>query len=77
MGGTLSINRGCLFPWPDVRPARLAEVRRDRLPRAAHDTECIYELVLESQLPHKIFNLLLTIADQNVKLTFFWGGVTF
>ena len=26
-------------------------------------TQCIYQLVLESQLPHKIVNLLFTITD--------------
>ena len=31
-------------------------------------TECIYVRVLERQLPHKIVNLLFTIADQDIKL---------
>jgi len=35
-------------------------------------TECIYQLVLESQLLHEIVELLFTIADSNNKLTFLW-----
>ena len=35
--------------------------------------ECVYQLVLESQLPHKIVNLLFTITYQNNKLTILWG----
>ena len=37
--------------------------------RRFHLTERIYELVLESQLPHKIVNLLFTITNQNNELT--------
>ena len=33
-------------------------------------TECRYQLVLESQLPHKFVNLLFT----NTKLTVLWGS---
>ena len=36
---------------------------------SSHLTGCIYELVLEGQLPYKVVNLLFTITDQNVKLT--------
>ena len=35
----------------------------------AYLTQCIHELVLESQLPHKIVNLLFTIADSSIRLT--------
>ena len=37
-------------------------------------TDCIYELVLESQLPHRIVNLLFTITNQNIQLTILWGS---
>jgi len=37
-------------------------------------TECIYSLVLESQLTHKIVNLLFTITNSNIKLTVLWGS---
>ena len=37
-------------------------------------TECIYQLVLESQLPHKIVNMLFTITYQMIKLTVLWGS---
>ena len=40
----------------------------------AYLTECIYQLVLESQLPHKLVNLLFTITYQNIKLMVSWGG---
>ena len=39
-------------------------------------TKCIYYLVLESQLHHKIVNLLFAIINQNIKLTI-CGGVDF
>jgi hypothetical protein len=29
-------------------------------------------MVLESQLPHKIVNLLFTMTNQNIQLTFLW-----
>ena len=29
--------------------------------------------LLESQLPHKIVNLLFTITNRNIKLTVLWG----
>ena len=37
-------------------------------------TLCIYQLLLESQLPPKIVNLLFTITHQNAKLTILWGN---
>jgi len=36
--------------------------------------ECIHQLVLESQLPHEIVNLLFTIPNHNIKLTVLWGS---
>ena len=45
--------------------------------RPAYLTECIYQLVLESQVPHKTVNLLFTIPNENIKLTGLGGGVTF
>ena len=48
--------------------------RAMRLPYQSHLTECIYQLVLESQLPHKIVNLLFTITSCNIKLTVLWGS---
>ena len=41
-----------------------------------HLTERIYRLVLESQLPHKIVNLLFTISDHDARYVF-CGGVDF
>ena len=38
-----------------------------------HFTECINEMVFERQLPHKIVNLLFTIANLNIKLDILWG----
>ena len=38
-------------------------------PRGVYPTECIYQLVLESQLPDKIVNSLFAIANQDIKLT--------
>ena len=37
-------------------------------------TECDYQLVLESQPPSKIVNLLIAIADRNMKLRSLWGS---
>jgi hypothetical protein len=42
-------------------------------PRQIHLTECVNRMVLESQLPHKIVNLLFTITNQDNKLTILWG----
>ena len=42
---------------------KLAEPSAWSISMQAYLTECIYELVLESQLLHKIVNLLLTITD--------------
>ena len=39
-----------------------------------HLTECIYQFVLESQLPHKIVNLLFTITNQYIKSMDFRGS---
>ena len=36
-------------------------------------SQCIHSMVLESQLPHKTVNLLLTITTRNNKLTILWG----
>ena len=36
--------------------------------------ERIYQLVLESQLPHKIVQLLFTITNQSIKVTILWGS---
>jgi len=37
-------------------------------------TERIYQLVLESTLPHKIFNSSFTISVEDIKLTILWGS---
>ena len=37
-------------------------------------TECIYQLVLESQLPHKTVNLIFSSVIVNNKLTILWGS---
>jgi len=39
----------------------------------AYFTKSIYGLVLESQLPHKIFTLLFTNASEGIVLTVLWG----
>ena len=40
-------------------------------------TKCINWMVLESQLPHKIVNVLFTITNQNNMLTILLEGLTF
>ena len=42
--------------------------------QSSYLTECIYQLVLQSQLPHKIVDLMFTITNQKVSLRF-RGGV--
>ena len=37
-------------------------------------TECIDQLVLESQLSHEFVNLLFTNTDLNIQLTVLWGS---
>ena len=36
-------------------------------------TQCIYRLVFESQLPHKIANIVFTVTDSGIKSTVLWG----
>jgi hypothetical protein len=47
-----------------------------RLPtrQRSYLTECIDEMVVESQLLHKIVDLLSTITMQDNKLTSLWGS---
>jgi hypothetical protein len=47
---------------------------KNRPRKRTYLTECINQLVLESQLLHKTVNLLLTISDENKKLTLLWGS---
>ena len=37
-------------------------------------TQCIYRMVLESQLPHKIVKFLCRLVTVNNKLTSLWGS---
>ena len=39
--------------------------------------EYIYQFVLESQLLHKIVDLLLTFTDKSIELTILWGESSF
>ena len=41
--------------------------------RRSHLTECINQMVSESQLPHKIVNLLFTSTNLNNNLMILWG----
>ena len=45
-----------------------------RIQGRAHLTECFNFMVLESQLPHQIVNLLFTGNELNIKLTIFGGS---
>ena len=57
------------------------KLTREALVRATVDSpgqrfdpkQCIHEMVLESQLPHRVVNLLFTITNENNKLTMLWG----
>ena len=54
------------------------DVERSERENARHPlptlTQSTYQLVVESQLPHKIVNLLFTITHRNIKLTAMWGS---
>ena len=39
--------------------------------------QCIFSLVLESQLPHQIVNLIFQLVIVHIKLTVLWGESTF
>ena len=56
----------------DTLPSLRSEEEVEAVP--PYLTECIYSLVLESQLTHKIVNLLFTITNSNIKLTVLWGS---
>ena len=62
----VSYERGTLAA-PDPAASRVSPALH-----RAYLTQCVYLLVLESQLPHKIVNLLSTITDQYIKLTVLW-----
>ena len=49
-------------------------MRSPRAFRLAHLTEFINEMIIDSQLPHKIVNLLFIITYWNNKLTVLWGS---
>jgi hypothetical protein len=40
----------------------------------SHPTELIYEMVLETQLPHETVNVLFQLVIETNKLTMLWGG---
>ena len=47
---------------------------RDRQSGQPILTECIHELVLESQLPHKTVNLIFPSVVVHNRLTILWGS---
>ena len=61
--GLRTCRAGKLWPAQDISE-----------PLQVYLTKCIYQLVLESQHPHKIVNLLFTITNSNIKLTVLWGS---
>jgi hypothetical protein len=54
-----------------------AQLEPDGRRRQACPTECISQVFLESQLPHKIVNLLFTIKNKHIKLTVAWKSWLF
>ena len=57
-----------------VRPRIVLELGTLRTEFLIYLTECINEMVLGSQLPHKIVDLLFTIAHSNNYFTVLWGS---
>ena len=58
--------------WPQILdqvPHRLKDEER-----MMYDMACINQMLLESQLPHKIVNFLFTVTNENSKLTILWGS---
>ena len=75
MPGTLWLSEGGGDSYERGIPATvhdLVVVHEQTLP-GLHITECIDSMVLEGQLPHKIVNLLFTVANSHSKLTALWG----
>ena len=64
---------GLEWSVPSETPAEMLHLLRGDL-FGVDLTECIHLVVLESQLPHKIANLLFSITNQNIELTVLWGG---
>ena len=71
-----SLRRNSLLLGNDHQPNQRAGGHSavDHEGRGSHVTECIYQWVLESQIPQNIINLLFTIADKNIKLSVLWGS---
>ena len=65
---------GCLRTFCEFPKAASGIYLHEPLPACYHFTECFHQLVLESQLPHKIVDLLFTIAYSNIKFTVSWGS---
>ena len=68
-GLELHRDRGCALV-PDVVH------RQPQLPahaRTSYLTQCIGQMVAESQLRHEIVNLLFTMTDYNNAVTILWG----
>ena len=49
----------------------------ERLTFLFYLTQCTYQLVLESQLPHEIVNFIFQLVIANNKLTILWGSRLF
>jgi hypothetical protein len=57
--------------WKEAQVHAIQEKTEGR-DRKVHLTICIYSLVLESQLPHIIVNLLCTMTENDIKLAVLW-----
>ena len=66
---SFSLRSDVVLLWSEVFPVRSEAY--------SYLTQYINRMVSKSQLSHRIVNSLLTITDQNDKLTIFGGAVDF
>ena len=62
---------------PHHDDAVLLEAVANRRQEQPHLTDCIHQLVLESQLPHKIVNLLFQFTQLKQQVDDYVGELTF
>ena len=74
-GGDFSCERGTPVPAESLYPtsSHNPDKVRDFLVLHSHLTECMNQIVSESQLPHKIVNLLFTNSTSKQQLNDFGG----
>ena len=57
----------------ELVPGDACTIRKKAMQLHVYLTQCVDQMVLESQLPHKIVSILFKLATVNKRLTILWG----